>query len=112
MVQTASTMLELGTIAPSFSLPDTEGNTVSLDDFKDSPALLVAFICNHCPYVKHIRTTLAEMTRTYPISLMKTRQSRRPTERPAHPISSFSIGNESSSTADNSTIAVPETAFR
>lgn len=49
-----STMLPLGTIAPDFYLPDTQGRNVSKDDFKDAPALLVIFMCNHCPYVKHI----------------------------------------------------------
>ncbi len=53
-------MLALGTSAPAFSLPDTRGNTVSLADFAPAPALLVAFICNHCPYVKHIREALSE----------------------------------------------------
>ncbi len=55
MAVTPSTMLPLGTKAPNFRLPDPEGKLVSLDDFKDSPALLVAFICNHCPFVQHIR---------------------------------------------------------
>ena len=59
MVLTPSTMLPLGTKAPGFRLPDTEGKTVSLDDFRDAPALVVLFICNHCPYVKHIRRALA-----------------------------------------------------
>jgi peroxiredoxin len=50
-----STMLALGTAAPPFSLPDTvSGKSVSLKDFAGSRALLVAFLCNHCPYVKHI----------------------------------------------------------
>lgn len=65
MVQTASTMLPLGTIAPDFSLPDTEGGVVSLDDFADAPALLVIFMCNHCPYVKHVRRELARLAREY-----------------------------------------------
>ena len=52
-------MLALGTPAPDFSLPDTGGNTVSLQDFAAAPALVVAFICNHCPYVKHIREALS-----------------------------------------------------
>ncbi len=59
MSLTPSTMLPLGTQAPDFSLPDTDGKTVSLSDFKGKPALVVAFICNHCPYVKHIRDELA-----------------------------------------------------
>src|SRR5580658_4254923 len=50
-----SRMLPLGTAAPPFALPDTlSGKTVALKDIAPSPALLVAFICNHCPYVKHI----------------------------------------------------------
>jgi peroxiredoxin len=58
-------MLPLGTSAPDFKLPDTNGKTVSRADFKDAPALLVAFICNHCPYVIHIRTGLAQLGRDY-----------------------------------------------
>lgn len=61
----ASTMLELGTRAPDFALPDTEGGTVSLADFDGAPALLVMFICNHCPYVKHLRGALAQLGREY-----------------------------------------------
>ena len=52
-------MLRLGTPAPDFSLPDTNGKTVSLADFASAPALIVTFICNHCPYVKHIREALS-----------------------------------------------------
>ena len=58
-------MLPLGTTAPDFKLPDTNGKTVSLSDFKNAPALLVLFICNHCPYVKHIRTGLAQLAKEY-----------------------------------------------
>ena len=65
MALTPSTMLPLGTIAPGFRLPDTDGKTVSLDDFKGAPALLVAFICNHCPYVKHVRHELARLGKEY-----------------------------------------------
>ncbi len=65
MVETASTMTELGTEAPDFRLSDTEGNEVSLEDFEDAPALLVMFICNHCPFVKHIRSELARFAREY-----------------------------------------------
>jgi len=65
MAATPSTMISLGTKAPDFHLPDTEGKTVSRDDFKDARALLVLFICNHCPYVKHIRAALAEFAREY-----------------------------------------------
>lgn len=65
MTAVSSTMLELGTPAPDFSLPDTAGKQVSLVDFKDAPALLVVFMCNHCPYVKHIRNGLAAFAREY-----------------------------------------------
>jgi peroxiredoxin len=57
-------MLPLGTAAPHFRLPDTTGTAVSLSDFKGKP-LLVAFICNHCPYVKHIRAGLAQLARDF-----------------------------------------------
>jgi len=56
-------MLPLGTVAPDFKLPDPNGKIVCLGDFKDARALVVAFICNHCPYVKHIRGGLAQFAR-------------------------------------------------
>jgi peroxiredoxin len=56
-------MLALGTAAPDFRLPATNGRMVSLADFQQSPALLVAFMCNHCPYVKLISGALAELGR-------------------------------------------------
>lgn len=65
MVRTPSTMLELGTPAPDFKLPDCDRKMVSRDDFSDKPALLVMFICNHCPFVKHIRDGLARFARDY-----------------------------------------------
>lgn len=65
MALTPSTMLPLGTTAPNFDLPDTNGEMVALADFKGAPALLVLFICNHCPYVKHIRSGLAQLGRDY-----------------------------------------------
>jgi peroxiredoxin len=65
MVLANSTMMPLGTKAPVFSLPDTGGRTVSLNDFADSPALLVIFMCNHCPYVRHVRSALADLTHQY-----------------------------------------------
>jgi peroxiredoxin len=65
MVRTASTMLPLGTKAPDFSLPNVDGRTVSLADFKGKQALLVAFICNHCPYVKHVADGFAALAREY-----------------------------------------------
>ena len=58
-------MLPLGTTAPDFKLPDTNGKTVSPGDFKDAPALLVIFMCNHCPYVVHIRAGLAQLACDY-----------------------------------------------
>lgn len=65
MVVANSTMLPLGIEAPDFSLPDTQGRTVSLGDFKDAPALLVIFMCNHCPFVKHILDGLVELVKEY-----------------------------------------------
>jgi peroxiredoxin len=58
-------MLPLGTAAPDFQLPDTNGKSIALGDFKDQPALLVVFMCNHCPYVKHLRAGLAQLARDY-----------------------------------------------
>lgn len=66
MAQTPSNMVPLGSPAPSFLLPDaTTGNLVSIEDFADHGALLVMFICNHCPFVKHLRAALAELGREY-----------------------------------------------
>ena len=65
MVRTASTMLPLGTPAPEFALPDTDGSTVKLSDFKDAKALLVVFMCNHCPYVKHVAPELQKLAAEY-----------------------------------------------
>jgi peroxiredoxin len=65
MSLTPSTMLPLGTAAPDLQLPDTNGKTVALADFKNQPALLVVFMCNHCPYVKHLRAGLAQLARDY-----------------------------------------------
>ena len=58
-------MLPLGTAAPDFKLPDTHGKTVALADFKDQAALVVIFMCNHCPYVVHIRAGLAQFACDY-----------------------------------------------
>ena len=60
-----SQMTPLGTPAPTFSLPDTEGTVVSLEELRDAPALLVMFICNHCPYVKHVQHELAVLAEEY-----------------------------------------------
>ena len=65
MVKTASTMLPLGTAAPDFSLSNVDGRVVSLKDFEGSKGLLVAFICNHCPFVVHIRPEFAKFAREY-----------------------------------------------
>jgi peroxiredoxin len=65
MAMTPSTMIPLGTQAPDFALADTNGKLVRAEDFKGAPALLVMFICNHCPYVKHIRAGLARFGREY-----------------------------------------------
>jgi peroxiredoxin len=62
MVAVNSTMLALGTRAPDFRLSDTDSRTVSRSDFAGQP-LLVAFICNHCPFVKHIAAELARFGR-------------------------------------------------
>jgi peroxiredoxin len=63
MVMTPSQMLPLGTVAPSFALPDFDGRRVSLDDFPNAKGYLVVFMCNHCPFVKHIREQLAGLGR-------------------------------------------------
>jgi peroxiredoxin len=61
-----STMLPLGTKAPEFELPDvTDGRSVSLSDFGSKRALLVMFICRHCPYVRHVREELARLGRDF-----------------------------------------------
>ncbi len=66
MARTESTMLPLGTPAPGFSLPDVvTGKVVSLDDCKQAKAMLVMFICRHCPYVKHVQHELARLGRDY-----------------------------------------------
>lgn len=66
MAQTESTMLELGTIAPGFALTDVvTGKTVRRDDYRGQKALLVMFICVHCPYVKHIEKSLALLGKDY-----------------------------------------------
>jgi len=65
MPETPSTMLDLGTPLPSFSLPDFNGKVVSDADFKGSKALLVAFICEHCPFVRHVRSEFARFAKEY-----------------------------------------------
>ncbi|MGC4005610.1 MAG: thioredoxin family protein [Pirellulales bacterium] len=65
MARTNSTMLPLGTKAPDFSLPNVDGRIVKLQDYEDKPVLLVMFLCNHCPYVKHIADYLSLFARDY-----------------------------------------------
>ena len=66
MALTESTMLELGTVAPDFALTDAiTGKTIHRDDFRGQKALLVLFICAHCPYVKHIEKSLGELSADY-----------------------------------------------
>jgi len=65
MARTPSTMVELGTTAPDFRLPDTDGSLVTRDSFAAAPGLLVIFLCNHCPFVVHIRAELARFAREY-----------------------------------------------
>ena len=65
MVRTPSTMLPLGTPAPDFSLPNIDGRVVALADVAGAKATLVMFICNHCPFVKHVADQLAALGRDY-----------------------------------------------
>ncbi len=67
MARTASTMLPLGSPAPHFRLPDAAkgGALVTRDDFAAAPGLLVMFLCNHCPFVQHLRHELARFGREY-----------------------------------------------
>jgi peroxiredoxin len=66
MAHTESTMLALGTPAPAFDLPDVvSGEIINLEAFKGKKALLVMFICRHCPYVKHVQGELAKLGRDY-----------------------------------------------
>lgn len=65
MVRTASVMLPLGTQAPDFQLPDYDGKIVSRDQARGPRGLLVVFMCNHCPYVKHVAPMLAKLADEY-----------------------------------------------
>ena len=65
MVAVNSTMLALGTSAPDFNLPSATDGTVYLKDFADARALVVMSLCNHCPFVKHIREGLVKMVKEY-----------------------------------------------
>lgn len=71
MVLTRSIMLTLGTKAPDFSLRDvTSDKTVSLADFAGKKALLVMFICRHCPYVRHVKDELTKLGKDYEKSVL------------------------------------------
>jgi len=65
MPRTTSNMVDLHTFAPEFSLPDSAGQRHGLQDAAAAPAVLVAFICNHCPFVTHIADQLSELTRNW-----------------------------------------------
>jgi len=67
MVQTLSNMMPLGTVAPEFTLPDTvSGKQLSLQDLRGEHATVIMFICNHCPFVKHIEVELVKLGLEYP----------------------------------------------
>jgi peroxiredoxin len=88
MVAVTSTMLELGTPAPPFRLHDTDGGPTSLDDYRGAP-LLVMFLSNHCPYVKHVRGALADLWNDYRgrgvgmVAIMSNDVERYPADAPA-----------------------------
>ncbi|MFK8184605.1 MAG: thioredoxin family protein [Phormidesmis sp.] len=66
MVRTASTMLPLGTLAPKFALTDVvSGSTISLETFQGARGLLLMFICQHCPFVKHVENELGKIGHDY-----------------------------------------------
>jgi peroxiredoxin len=65
VVKTASTMMPLGTSAPGFSLISVDGRTIDLNDLRGAPALLVIFMCNHCPFVIHVADHLASLAHEY-----------------------------------------------
>ena len=66
MARTPSVMIALGTTAPGFTLPDTvSGNNISLNDVKGEKATLIMFICNHCPFVKHVNDELVKLANDY-----------------------------------------------
>jgi peroxiredoxin len=65
MTESTATILPLGAKAPNFHLPEPHGKSVSSDEFNGAPALLVVFMCNHCPYVKHIQASFAAFAKEY-----------------------------------------------
>lgn len=66
MARIPSTMVPLGTAAPPFHLPEADGGRFGLEDVRGPKGLLIMFICNHCPFVKHVREELARIGREYP----------------------------------------------
>lgn len=65
MAATLSTMLEIGTKAPDFNLPNIDGNMISLQELRPKAGVLIMFICNHCPYVKHLNEALVKFANDY-----------------------------------------------
>lgn len=65
MVKTASTMRKIGTEAPDFKLRNVDGRMMGMHDFDEQPAMLVIFMCNHCPFVKHVAEALAQLANDY-----------------------------------------------
>jgi peroxiredoxin len=65
MPRTPSAMIELGTPCPDFRLPAPDGSLHGLADAEGAPAVLVVFLCNHCPFVQHVADSLAELTKTW-----------------------------------------------
>ncbi|NJM95369.1 MAG: thioredoxin family protein [Acaryochloridaceae cyanobacterium CSU_5_19] len=91
MVLTASTMLPLGTAAPDFQLPEVvTGEQISLATFAESKALLVMFICQHCPFVKHVQSQLAQLGQDYHpqevgiVAISANNQDTHPEDSPEH----------------------------
>ena len=66
MTAVSSTMLSLGTAAPEFALPDTiSGKEISLESIQSDLATVIMFICNHCPYVKHVNQEIVRLANNY-----------------------------------------------
>ncbi len=90
MVLVNSTMMPLGATAPDFNLPDTEGKLVSLSAIRGVNGTLIMFICNHCPFVKHVAGELAKLGRDLPakginvVAIMSNDIAKYPDDSPAH----------------------------
>jgi peroxiredoxin len=84
----SSQMVPLGTPAPDFALPDLSGRTVRRDDFAAAPGLLVAFLCNHCPYVRHVEAQLGRLLDRHPdlavVGMCANDTDAYPDDRPEH----------------------------